>query len=133
MEWNIMVNIVTSSNSYTITLWYILETENPGCVERLHVRSIWNWEWDQTRKCYIASPFYNIHRRTAQSFRVKRIWVSNRCTLYGCTKFCIWFVTLWTALYGLQIYICEEFGKKYGIKYNPKKSKCMKIGSNYHS
>ncbi len=35
-------------------------------------------------------------------------------------------------LYGLQkmIYICEEFGHKYGITYNPKKSMCMKIGSN---
>ncbi len=35
-------------------------------------------------------------------------------------------------LYGLQkmIYICEKFDKKYGIKYNPKKSMCLKIGSN---
>ncbi len=39
---------------------------------------------------------------------------------------------LCTTLYGLQkmIYICEEFGKQYGIKYNLKKSMCMKMGSN---
>ncbi len=39
---------------------------------------------------------------------------------------------LYTTLYGLQkmIYICEEFGKKCGIMYNPKKSMCIKIGCN---
>ncbi len=39
---------------------------------------------------------------------------------------------LCTKLYVLQkmIYICEEFGKKYGNMYSPKKSMCMKVGSN---
>jgi exonuclease III len=39
---------------------------------------------------------------------------------------------LCTTLFGLQkmINMCEEFGKKYGIKYNPKKSMCMKMGCN---
>ncbi len=77
--------------------------------------------------------FYNIHGQTTQTFRAKCIWVSSRCTLYGCALSSADDLSLlYTMLYGLQkmIYICEEFGKKYGIKYNPKKSMCMKIGSN---